>query len=241
MLKRFVLRFNALNQLQSLVAPFWETNPVNLDKETREMLLTLIKNEKSWLQAAAIRFLGMTRDPLYADLYISYLNDQSDRVVGSAAAALGKTRSPKAFDELVKLVNRPSMKSQSLRSALNGLKELGDPRAYEIAYNSLADLKLRRWRLPTPPVWDYRIIAAQTIASLSKSESAFPLILERFKVSMSENDVQGIFNNILLITALADPRGQEAFDMLKEKYKDDPVILDAAIGHETSFKSVISQ
>ncbi len=235
------MKFNALNQLQGLVAPFWETKPVDLDKPTREMLLTLIKNEKSWFQAAAIRFLGMTRDPQYTDLYISYLNDQSDRVVASAAAALGKTKSPKAFDALANLVNRPSMKSQSLMSALNGLKELGDPRAYEIAYNSLADLKLKRWRLPTPPVWDYRIVAAQTIASLGKSEGAFPLVFERFKKSMAENDVQGIFNNILLITALADPRGQEAFDMLKERYKDDAVILDAAIQHETSFKGVISQ
>ncbi|MBL8017187.1 MAG: hypothetical protein JNK43_07960 [Ignavibacteria bacterium] len=235
------IKFNALNQLQSLIAPFWETAAIDLDKPTREMLLTLIKNERSWFQAAALRFLGMTRDPQYVDLYISYLNDQSDRVVGSAAASLGKTRSPEAFDALSNLVNRPSMKSQSLMSALNGLKELGDPRGYDIAYNSLADLKLKRWRLPTPPVWDFRIIAAQTIASLGKSESAFPLIFDRFKASMNENDVQGVFNNILLLTALADPRGQEAFDMLKVAYKDDPVMLDAVIQHESSFKTVISQ
>ena len=235
------MKFNALNQLQSLIAPFWETAAIDLDKPTREMLLKIIKNEKSWLQAAAIRFLGMTRDPQYADLYISFLNDQSDRVVGSAAASLGKTKSSKAFDALANLVKRPSMKSQSLMSALNGLKELGDTRAYDIAYNSLADLKLRRWRLPTPPVWDYRIIAAQTISSLGKSESAYLLVFERFKASMNENDVQGIFNNILLIIALADPRGQEAFDMLKAKYKDDPAIYDAAIQQETSFKGVIKQ
>jgi HEAT repeat protein len=77
------------------------------------------------------------------------LNDSSQRVVNAAANALGKSKSPKAFDALVKLKDKPSWKSQSLIAALNGLKELGDPRGVAIAYEALANVQLPRWHLAT--------------------------------------------------------------------------------------------
>ena len=117
----------------------------------------------------------MTRDAKFADLYLSYLNDESDRVINAAANALGKSKSPKAFDALAKLVRKPSWKNQSLISALNGLAALGDPRGFDIAFKALSDLNSPHWTLATP-VWDYRITAAQTIATLGKSDAAYPLV-----------------------------------------------------------------
>lgn len=229
-------RSRVMGQLQGLIGK----NP--LDEATIEMLLSVIKKDKSWTRAAAIGFLGTTNDPKFADLYLSYLNDSSDRVISAAAVALGKTKSPKAFDALAKLVNKPSMKSQSLLSALAGLKELGDPRGFDIAYKSLSDLNLHRWRLPSfPPSWDFRPLAVDLIASLGKSETVFPMIFERFKKSMDENDIEGIFNNTLLITILADPRGQEAFEMLKAKYKDDANAMSAVNQYEIQFKEAIKK
>ncbi|MEI9947227.1 MAG: M1 family aminopeptidase [Chitinophagaceae bacterium] len=208
------------------------------DEETISTLLTAIKKEKSWTLAALINSLGMTKDPKYSDLYIKLLNNKSERVISAAASALGKTKSEKAFDALTRLTKKPSMKSQSMISALNGLKELGDPRGFDIAFNALSDLNLPRWRLPNTG-WDFRIYAAQTIASLGRSSDAYPLIFERFKRSLKEDDLDGMLNNILLINTLADPHGQEAFDILKVKFKNDMDVMNAVNNYETQFKKAI--
>ncbi len=230
------LRLSALSQLQGLLGA-----SLPLDEAIISMLLTVIKNDKSWRRATAIGFLGMTRDGKFTDLYLNALNDQSFRVINSAAIALGKTKSPKAFDALVKLKDKPSMKSQTLISALAGLKELGDPRGFDIAFKALSDLKLPRWRLPNPPVWDFRVFAADTIASLGKSDKAYPMVFERFKKSLAEDDVNGIFYNVVLITTLADSRGQEAFDLLKTKFKDDANAMQALRQYEAQFKDAIKK
>ncbi len=214
----------------------------SLDEETIALLLSVIKKDKSWVRASAIGFLGTTREPKYADIYLDALNDPSFRVINSAAIALGRSKSAKAFDALAKLKDKPSMKSQSLISALAGLKALGDPRGFEIALNALSDLNLPRWRLSSnPPTWDYRDFAIDTIVSLDKGDMAYPLVFERFKRSVSEDDLYGIFANVLLITALADPRGQEAFDLLKEKFKNDASVLSAVATYETQFKSTVKK
>lgn len=230
------LRMAAISQLRSLQAP------APIDEETIATLLSVSKRDKSWLKATAISALGATANPKFADLYLEALSDPSDRVISSAATALGKTKSPKAFAALTKLVNKPSMKNQSLLSALRGLKALGDPRAYDIAFQALSDLRAPRWRLPgLPSTWDFRGVAAETIASLGKSDKTYPLIFGRFNKSITENDIDGIFNNVLLITALADPRGQEAFDLLKARFKNDANAMSAVNQYETQFKAALKK
>lgn len=231
----FRLKNSAIIQLRKLNV----SAENKVDKETISILLTAIKREKSWTLAALINSLGMTKDLAYVDLYIKLLNDSSGRVISAAAIALGKTKSPKAFNALSKLVTKPSMKSQSLLSALAGLKELGDTRAYDIAYKALADLKLPRWRLPDGSIWDYRIFAAQLINSIGKASETYPLISDRVKKSMDENDLEGILNNLLIINELADSRGQEVYDLLKIKYKDDETMTNALTQYEVQFKEVV--
>lgn len=230
------LRNSAMSQMVGL---FGQNK---LDDATISTLLTVIKNDKSWLRAGAIGLLGNTSDAKFTDIYLNALNDESFRVINSAAIALGKTKDAKAFDALAKLKDKPSMKSQSLLSSLAGLKELGDPRGFDIAYKALSDLNLPRWRLSSiPPTWDYRDMAADTIKSLGKSDKAYPLIFERFKKSMAENDINGIFTNVFLIITLADERGQEAFDLLKVKYKDDANAMTTVNQYETQFKESIKK
>lgn len=232
-------RLNVLQQLQGLLAPARETRPAALDEATLALLTTVIQKDKSWLRTAAINFLGMTRDATFADLYLFYLADESDRVINAAAIALGKSKSPRAFDALSKLVHKPSWKNQSLMSALAGLKELGDPRGFDIAYAALSDLRLHRWRLPNPPVWDLRVFAVETIAALGKSEAVFPLLFERLKQSMQEDDLEGIFSNTVLLSKLADPRGRAVFELLKEKFKDDANARSAVEQYEAAFSELI--
>jgi aminopeptidase N len=223
------LRNTALFQLAGL------SNP--LEEETIATLLAVIKNEKSWLRANAVGLLGATRNPKFAALYRQALNDESFRVINAAAIALGRTKDATAFDALARLKDRPSMKSQTLISALAGLKELGDPRGFDIAFEALSDRSLPRWRLPNPPVWDYRVFAADTIASLGKSDKAYPLIFERLKKSLAENDLNGVFYNLVLITTLADPRGREVFELLKTRFADDANALNAVKQYEAAFNA----
>jgi len=230
------LKTSAISQLRTL----FQSHGTKPDDTTASLMLQIVEKERSWLKASAITLLGTSLDKKYTPVYLKALKDPSDRVVSAAALALGKTKSPVAFEALSKLVNRPSMKSQSLLSALSGLKELGDPRGFEIAFKALSDLKLPRWRLPDGSVWDFRIFAAATIKSLGRSDSAFPMILNRLKTALAENDVNGTFSNLLIIHELADPRGQQAFELLRSRYKDNSYMTGVIEMYENNFRNSIS-
>ncbi|MCC6282428.1 MAG: HEAT repeat domain-containing protein [Saprospiraceae bacterium] len=224
------LRFNAIGQLRAIEPP-----PYN--KATVKMLQALIRQDKSWVRAAAITSLGMTNDPQFAEIYMACLSDSSDRVVNAAAVALGKTKSPKAFDALVHLKNRPSWKSQSLMHALSGLAQLNDPRAEAIAVAAIADNRSPRWFLGNG--WDYPYVAAQTLAAIGKPERAFPIVQERIDMAMQGNNIDDVFHQALLIATLADPRGQAVFDGLKMKYKDRENAMIAINMLEEQYKAAL--
>jgi len=141
---------------------------------------------------------------------------------------------------LVKLKDKPSWKSQSLTSALNGLKELGDPHRVKTALAALVDIKFPRWWLATP-IWGHPIPACEALIALGKADKGYPIVLERFKKSMAENDYSDIFHNVVLIVTLADPRGQEVFDLSKVKFKDDVNAMIAVDQYEKQFKDVIGK
>ncbi len=230
------LRANALAQLRGLLAP--GPKAAMLDLQTRTLLQRIARQDVPWLRTGAVRFLGMTRDPAYVDLYLAALSDQSDRVVNAAAIALGQSMSPKAYAALVKLIQKPSWKSQSLISALNGFRELGDPRAARIALDALADTQLPRWWLATP-VWDHRLSAVDTLVALERAGDAFPMLFNRFNAALRESDDNDIFGNMQLLANLGDPRGREAISMLKLRFKDDANAMTAVMQYEAQLESTI--
>ncbi len=67
------------------------------------------------------------------------------------------------------------------------------------------------------------------------------MIFDRFKKSLEENDYNDIFSNVLLITTLADPRGQEVFGLLKAKFKDDANAMNAVNQYESQFKEATAK
>ena len=93
------------------------------------------------------------------------LKDYSDRVVFMSAIALGKTKDPRAYDALMQLHEKPSWKNQSLISAMYGLKELQDQRAYNFTLATLVASEKPHWNLGTP-IWDHRLAAAHTLVAL---------------------------------------------------------------------------
>jgi aminopeptidase N len=231
------LRWAALAQLQTLIAPAWLTEPVHLDEPTVAMLRRIIERDTVWNRRTAINFLGMTRDPQYAPLYKYLLADDSDRVINAAAAALGKSKAPDAFDALVALRQHPSWKSQSLISALNGLRELGDPRAESIALEALNDRTAPHWTLATP-IWDYRVTAAQTLAQLGTTDAAHQILANDLDRAIAEGDLHGIFYTGFLAATLGDPRGHMLLDKIKKTYPDDKNAQAAVSTLEAQWQSV---
>ncbi|MBB4807277.1 aminopeptidase N [Chryseobacterium defluvii] len=220
-------RWYALGSLQKIM-------PLTYKEKTISFLTSLIKKEKSWIKSTAINMLGNTNAPEHKNLYIQALNDESDRVVNAAAIALGKTKSPDAFEILMDLENRHSWKNQNRISALNGLQQLGDPRAIDYVLTRLEDNRSPRWYLATP-VWDYPFAAVNTLVALGKGESGYPVLINRFKRSLQDNDLNDIFQNVQLINLLKDERAKEIYLLLKEKYKDDPYVLEAVSNYEKQF------
>jgi len=220
------LRLNALGQLRTLMlTPYSD--------ETRKFLLDVIRTERSWIKASAVGMLGTTSDANYVQVYIDCFKDSSDRVVAAAALALGKTKSPLAFDALIKLKDRPSWKSQSLMHTLSGLAQLGDPRGVEVAVAALSDIQSPRWFLANG--WDYPFIAAQTAYTLGDVSKAHDVVMVRFQTAVAGNDISDIFHHLLLIATMADKRGQQAFDLLKEKYKGNQELVAAVAAYEASY------
>lgn len=220
-------RFNAIGQLRQI-------SPSPLDIDTRSLLVTLIKNENSWVKAAAISSLGMTKDSAYQDLYISCFNDTSDRVISAAAIALGKTKSQQAWEALLRLKERPSWKNQSLMHCLAGLGQLGNPEAEKIALAALQDVQSPRWFLGNG--WDYPFVAVQTLSQLGRTEKAYALLHERFQLAMKEGLKEDIFYQVLLIATLGDSKGLEIFEPLKKRFSQDANAMQAINAYETQLR-----
>lgn len=233
------VRFNALGQLRSLLAPAQPGQPVALGDPTLRALRTLIDTERTWLRASALATLGLTRDPAHAPLYLQHLRDPSDRVINNAAIALGQSGSPLALDALRALPAHPSWKNQSLISALAGLKELRDPRGADLARRALADVQSPRWTLSTP-VWDYRLAAAQTLVALGQGADSVPLLLGHFEQSLREGDVNDMFSNALLLATLGDARARPVFTQLRQRFAGQADALKTTDDLEAQLETALS-
>ena len=211
--------------------PAAQSADITLDAATVAALEKAAKDENSLVRADAIGLLGASKNAEYAPLYLNALNDPSYSVVQNAAIALGKTGDAKYYDALMKLAAQDSWHGRLLVASLNGLAALGDKRALE------AGIKYAQDKMQLPNV---RSAALSVVAASGKGDArAFPLIFERFKNDVEANRFQGIFSGIQAIIKLGDPRGQQAFDLLRERYKDNPQFLPFVENLETQFKATI--
>ena len=204
-----------------------------LDAAVEPAVTRLTKDTQSLIRGEAIRLLGETKDAKYADRMIPGLTDQSYFVINEAATALARTKDIRAYDALIKLTSTPSWKGRIQSAGYRGLAELGDKRALEIAIKAAGDLTL------SP---NLRTTALGIVAATGKGDPrAFPLIFERFKSALAAGGFGGLQNTLNAIIRVADPRGQEAFDMAKTKYKDQAGILNFIGNLEGQFKAAITK
>ena len=115
---------------------------------------------------------------------------------------------------------------------MNGLQQLGDERAVDYALSCLKDNQSPRWYLATP-IWDYPFAAVNTLVALGKADLAYPILFERFKQSLQDNDLNDIFQNVQLINLLKEQSAKEIYILLKEKYKDDAAMLETIKNYES--------
>jgi HEAT repeat protein len=221
----------------SVIANLYSPNPppgqerpaFKLDANVEAAVLRLAKDEQSLIRGDAIELLGETQDKKYAGVFVPALNDRSYGVIDQAATALARTKDPRAYDALVKLTTSPSWKNRIQIAGLQGLAELGDKRAFETGYKIATDTSLPR---------NIRTNALAIVGSAGKGDPrAYPLIFAEFKKSFDASNIQGMINGIQAIIRLADPRGREAFDMLKVKFKDQPGAMQAIAQFEAQFKA----
>jgi aminopeptidase N len=233
-------RYAALTQLSAWLTPTNQPEPVVWAPELEARLLALIEREEKWIKAQAILLLGASRNPAHAKLYLKLLEDRYDRVVNAAAFSLGRSKAPEALDALLKLPARPSWKQQSLISALNGLRVLGDPRGIELSVNSLTKFNVSRWTLATP-VWDYRQTAAQTLLALGASDAAWPTLERRFNSAYKDQNVLDIFNTLMLASMLELRAAEAWLPALRKRYADDANALQAIEAYQAQFDALKSK
>jgi aminopeptidase N len=224
-------RQTALAAYRGMAVPDGTKDAVKLDDATTQALLSMAKDKEPRLRSAAISFLGVTQDQKYADMYVSLLGDpsQSYNMLDNAATALGKTKSPKAYDALVKLTNNTSSWHDRVAIAgMNGLAALGDKRAFDMALKTATDKNL------DPAL---RTSALTVVGATGKGDArAYPLISEAFKKALANNDFQSLFDAIQATINLADPRGQEVFDTLKDRFKNSANFMRTVTRLEGEFK-----
>jgi aminopeptidase N len=221
--------------IQALAQPVGNPNaadavPIKLDAATITALTTATKDANSNVRAAAITGLGFLRDKKYADMFLAALNDQSYGVIDVASISLARTKDARGYDAFVKLTDTASWKDRIRIAGLQGLAVLGDKRAVDLGfkYNDKSYSN------------QVRLNALNVLAASGKGDPRiYPLLLENFKLALENNDFQAIFGGFQGFIRLADPRGQEAFDLAKAKFKDQQNFLGALNQLEAQFKKAI--
>ena len=220
------IRNAAISKIGRMVSSAQEK--VSLDDATIQTLLKAANDSNSQVRGNSISILAVTKDKKYSDLYILALKDQSYFVVNQAALALGRTGDERAYSSLTKLLGEKSWKNRVEVSALNGLAAFGDKRALETGIKYAGDKNL-----PS----NVRNAALGVVGVTGKGDSrAYPLLSDNLKNAIENNNFQAISGGIQAIVKLGDPRGQESFDLLKEKFKDNQRFLSFILQLEQQFK-----
>ncbi|MBP6214385.1 MAG: hypothetical protein KA447_15205, partial [Pyrinomonadaceae bacterium] len=231
------MRRAALSEIANIYSPDpppgQDRPAVKLDANVEAAVMRLTKDKETGIRGDALELLGETQDKKFGDMLLAGLSDRSYEVIDQSALGLARVKDPRAYEALVKLTSTPSWKGRIQIAGFNGLAELGDPRGFEAAYKSAIDKSLP---------FNVRTAALVVVGETGKGDPrAYPLIYEKFKAAFDSNNIQGMVNGIQAIVRLADPRGQEALDMLRTKFKDNPGAMQFVASQEAALKAAIKK
>jgi aminopeptidase N len=187
-----------------------------LSTDIRAALLAATKDQDARVRASAVNSLAKSKDPALASVYLPLLNDQSYATIRAAALALGETKNAAAYDALVRLLDMPSWHDQVRASALTGLANLGDKRAFEVGSRYAA----------TGNQPQVRASAIALLGSIGKDDPrAFQLVSDALSYGASTANFQLSNAAGEALVKLGDPRGVEAIEQAIKK-ANSPQIQD---------------
>ena len=179
----------------------------------RTALLAATKDHKPKVRARAIQSLAATKDATLAGVYQQFLNDESYAVINEAARALGSTKSPTAYEALVKLIDTPSWRNNIKASALAGLAALGDRRALELGFRNVV--------AGNPP--GVRAAALSILGATGKEDPrTFPLISDMLLQGADRGNFGQVAAASEALVSLGDQRGLAVFEQLAKKFSSIP-------------------
>ncbi|HJP91570.1 MAG TPA: M1 family aminopeptidase [Pyrinomonadaceae bacterium] len=179
-------------------------------------LLAATEDKNPQVRARAIQALGARKDASLADSFQLSLGDESYAVVRAAAEALGRTKSPAAYDALLKLLDTSSWRDNVRVAALNGLAALGDSLSLDEALKfSVSGNSVQ-----------VRAAAIATLAAAGKDDTrVFPLISEALLKSASPYNA-ALFNaSARALVELGDQRGVAVFEQASKKLESARALL----------------
>jgi aminopeptidase N len=215
---------------------FWGTRleaatALNGSKAAREALLMATKDANARVRAQAVKSLATTKDASLADTYQQLLNDQSYAVIRAAAAALGQTKNPTAYDSLMKIIDAPSWRDTIRASALSGLAALGDKRALDLGFKYFASEN---------PI-GVRAAAVGLLGATGKDDPrTFPLIRAALTESVERRSFNLLFGEAEALVALGDERGLAFFQELSKKAGTPPQVVAALSGYEARLRAKLA-
>jgi len=197
-------------------------------RETRNTLLAATRDADARVRARAVASLAAAKDPTLADAYQKLLSDRSYAVIRAAALALGQTKSPTAYESLIKLTDEPSWRDTIRASALNGLAALGDKRALELGF--------KFYVAGNPNA--VRIGALALIGTAGRDDPrAFPILSTVLTESLDRRNF-GLFTGAAeAMVSLGDERGLALFKQLSTKTGMPRQIVSAISGFETRLRA----
>jgi aminopeptidase N len=173
------------------------------DAEVRTALLAATKDKDAHVRANAVASLGKSKDAQLASVYLPLLKDQSYATIRAAALALGDTKNAAAYDALVSLLNTTSWRDNIRSSALLGLANLGDKRAFELGSRYAATGNL-------PSV---RAAAITLIGAVGKDDPrALQMISDLLSFGASTSNFQLANAAGEALVKLGDPRGVDVIE-----------------------------
>jgi aminopeptidase N len=187
------------------------------DPTARNALMAAARDSNARVRAQALTSLALSKDPALASFYQQFLSDPSYGVIKAAALAIGETRTPDAFESLIKLLDVPSWRDNIRASALLGLAALRDKRALDIASRFAQSGN-------APQV---RVAALRILGGIGAGDpKVFTLVSETTTKAFQSEDLTLGAAAAEALVSLGDPRGIVVLDQIRQAAKAVPQIQD---------------